>query len=413
MKMGRFLIDMTRFISRVGRGHPTGIDRVEIEYIKEVARLDPGSLALAKLGRDFILFPVQSAVAAIQTLEQGKPLGRMGRADFFRLKLPRAQRMARQYFRSAAVRSGRDMAQLLAQVDLAQTEYLNLGHSNLTEPVLSALRAAGCGKISVMIHDMIPLDYPEFTKAGIPDQFRRRMMAVAKTADRVICNSANTESRVRTYFSDWGSTADTIVAHLGVEPMTPKSIVEIDAKSFVVLGTIEPRKNHETLFRAWESLAAELPDDQMPRLHVVGKRGWNNQQVFAFLDGSPLIGRHIFEHADFDDDALAGLIARSAALLFPSHAEGFGLPALEAAQLGVPVICSDLPVFHEILGGAATYLPDDDPARWAQSVQSVANRTMESPFRREIPDIPLKIPRWHSHFRHVFGHTDDRQNVNE
>lgn len=411
--MGRFLIDITRFIARIGRGHPTGIDRVEIEYIKEVARRDPTSLALAKLGRDFILLPVQSVVTAITQLEQDQPLGRLGRADFFRLKLPRAQRAARQYFRAAAVQSGRDIPQLLAQVDLSHSEYLNVGHSNLTDPVLDALRAAGCAKISVMIHDMIPLDYPQFTKAGIPDQFRRRMMAVAKAADRVICNSADTQARVQTYFAEWGSTADTIVAHLGVEPMTPKCSVEIDSKSFVVLGTIEPRKNHETLFQAWEKLAAELPEDQMPKLHVVGKRGWNNQQVFAFLDRSPLMGKHIFEHADFGDDALASLIAQSAALLFPSHAEGFGLPALEAAQLGVPVICSDLPVFHEILGGAATFLPKDDPARWAQSVQSVANRTMESPLRREIPDIPPKIPRWHSHFCHVFGHTDDRQNVNE
>nr|WP_323778166.1 glycosyltransferase family 1 protein [Amylibacter sp.] len=411
--MGRFLIDITRFISRIGRGHPTGIDRVETEYITAVARLDPNSLALAKLGQDFILLPVHSVVAAINQIEQGQVLGRLGRADFFRLKLPRAQRMARQYFRSAAVHSNKDMLLLLAQMDLSQTEYVNVGHSNLTELVLSALRAAGCAKISVMIHDMIPLDYPQFTKAGIPDQFRRRMMAVAKNADRVICNSADTQARVRVYFSEWESTAQTIVAHLGVEPMAPKSPPEIDPTSFVVLGTIEPRKNHETLFQAWEKLAAELPAEQMPKLHIVGKRGWNNQQVFDFMDTSPLMGKHIFEHADLGDEALANLIANSAALLFPSFAEGFGLPALEAAQLGVPVICSDLPVFHEILGGAATYLPNDDPARWAQSVQSVANRTMESPFTREITDFPVEIPRWHSHFRHVFGHTEDRQNVNE
>ena len=401
--MGRFLIDITRFISRIGRGLPTGIDRVEIEYIKEVARLDPTSLALAKLGRDFILLPVQSVVAAITQLEQGQPLGRMGRADFFRLKLPRAQRMARQYFRKVAVQPGRE----IPQFDLSQTEYLNVGHSNLTETVLGAVRAAGCTKISIMVHDMIPLDYPQFTKDGIPEQFRRRMMVVAKYADRVICNSADTQGRVQAYFSAWGSTPDTIVAHLGVEPMTPKATPVVDAKSFVVLGTIEPRKNHQILFEAWENLAETVPDAQMPNLHVVGKRGWNNQRVFTFLDSAPLMGRHIFEHNNLRDAELASLIANSAALLFPSHAEGFGLPALEAAQLGVPVICSDLPVFHEILGRAATYLPVDDPARWAQSVQSVANRTIKTPSGREIPDIPPKIPRWGPHFRHVFGHTDD------
>lgn len=404
--MARFLLDITRFISRIGRGQPTGIDRVEIEYIREIARRDRNGLALARLGKTFVLVPIDAAVSALGRLEQGRPVGRWGVKDAFRFKLPQAERKARQFFRASAVHSGRDLKTLLQGVSLGGVEYVNVGHSNLAPLVFDALRKSGVARITVMIHDMIPLDFPQFTRRGIPKQFAERMQAVACYADRIICNSADTEARVTHYFSDWGSGATTLVAHLGVEPLIPQTPPQVDPLSFVVLGTIEPRKNHKILFQAWEELARDQPTERMPRLHVVGKRGWNNAPVFDYLDKAALANGPIVEHTNLRDEQLSQLIASSAALLFPSHAEGYGLPALEAAQLGVPVICSDIPVFHEILGKTASYLPVDDAVRWAETVRSVANRTTVSPARAEITDLPHGIPTWHSHFRHVFGHTD-------
>ncbi|PLS22754.1 glycosyltransferase family 4 protein [Neptunicoccus cionae] len=404
--MGRYLLDVTRFISRIGRGNPTGIDRVEIEYIREVARRDAESLAFARLGRSFAVLPIGAVLTALDRLENGTQLGRWGLQDAFRLKLPKAQRKARQFFRASALFAGRDLETVLRKVDLGGVEYVNVGHSNLSVQVFTALRGAGVARITVMVHDMIPLDFPQFTRAGIPEQFTLRMKAVAQFADRIVCNSAHTEDRVRHFFSGWGAQSETVVAHLGVEPLIPQDMPPVDPLSFVVLGTIEPRKNHQVLFQAWEELAGMQPAGRMPRLHVVGKRGWDNAPVFEYLDTSVSDNGPIFEHADLPDAELSSLIAGSAALLFPSYAEGYGLPALEAAQLGVPVICSDIPVFHEILGEAATYLPVDDPARWAETVRSVANRTPESHVRREITDLPQGIPTWKSHFRHVFGDTD-------
>lgn len=403
--MARFLLDITRFISRIGRGHPTGIDRVEIEYIREIARRDGNSLALARLGQGFVVVPIAAVVSALDRLQQGDPVGRWGAKDAFRLKLPKAERKARQFFRASALYSGRNLAAVLQGLDLRSVEYVNVGHSNLSPQVFSALRAGGVARITVMVHDMIPLDFPQFTRAGIPEQFARRLEAVAQSADRIICNSADTQARVKHYFDGWGSDAETLVAHLGVEPLIPQDKVAVDPLSFVVLGTIEPRKNHQILFQAWEQLAQDHPAERMPRLHVVGKRGWDNAPVFAYLDEAALTDGPIIEHDNLPDKQLAQLIAGSAALLFPSHAEGYGLPALEAAQLGVPVICSDIPVFREILGEAATYLPAGDAMRWAETVRSVANRTTDLPVRGEITDLPQGIPTWNSHFRHVFGDT--------
>ena len=401
--MTRYLIDITRFISRIGRGKPTGIDRVEIAYISELSRRDPDCLAVAKMGKDFVLVRGQDAGRAIAVLGAGRTLGRDGLKDFYRLKLPKAQRQARQYFRSVALGSSQTVGSLFAAYPMDGVEYVNVGHSNLADDFLSAISNAGCTRLSVMIHDMIPLDFPEFTKTGISEQFQARMQSVSRYADRVICNSADTEARVKHYFSKWHSDVETVVAHLGVEEMKADNQPLLSAPYFVCLGTIEPRKNHAVLFKVWEKLAAELPSEKMPKLHVIGRRGWNNEDVFEFLDTSPLVGTHIFEYLDLGDNELAKEISQCAGLVFPSFAEGYGLPALEAAQMGVPVICSNLPVFREILGNYATFLDASDADAWAEIVRSVAKMTNKSPEEGGWAPDPCIVPRWESHFCHVFS----------
>lgn len=406
--MTRYLIDVTRFMSRIGRGHPTGIDRVEIEYIKEINARDPNAQAVAKLGKDYIVLPAAVVAASLPKIANNLPVGRLGLNDAFRLKLPREQRTARQYFRAKSTRSTQNLSKLFLSNTLENVEYVNVGHSNLDAAFFQTLRSAGCTIISTLIHDMIPLDFPEFTRKGVSEQFEHRMKAVAQQANRIICNSDHTRARVSHYFSKWGSTATYTVAHLGVEPFAKQELVRTKKPYFVVLGTIEPRKNHQLLFDVWEKLAVHLNGDQMPHLKVIGRRGWNNDAVFRFLDTSPLINRHITEHSDLNDSDLAICIANSSGLLFPSHAEGFGLPVLEAAQLGVPVICSELDVFREVLGSHATYIDAADIEQWATVVLKVANKSHEMSISQPLVNKSLTIPRWEAHFRHVFGHTGNR-----
>ena len=403
--MTRYLIDITRFISRIGRGKPTGIDRVEIAYLSELSARDPACLAVAKMGKDYVLLNAKDAVAGMSTLQNGRTLGRLGMRDFYRLKLPKEQRQARQYFRAVAIKTSPDPNGLFGGNALQGVEYVNVGHSNLTDLFLSAVSKAGCAKITAMVHDMIPLDFPEYTRDGITEQFQTRMQSLARHSDRIICNSADTEARVKHYFSTWGADPETVVAHLGVEPMQTPRNPRNAQPYFVCLGTIEPRKNHMFLLRIWENLAKSLPTDDVPGLHIIGRRGWNNEDVFAFLDTSPLMGKHIFEASDINDKELGKEIAQSAGLLFPSFAEGFGLPALEAAQMGVPVICSDLPVFREILGDGAAFLNVNDADIWAETIQSVAQKTKNGLDTTGLAPKLKSIPRWDSHFCHVFGDT--------
>lgn len=403
--MTRYLIDITRFISRIGRGKPTGIDRVEIAYLTELAARDPECLAVAKMGKDYVLLAAKDAVSGLHILQTGITLGRLGLRDFYRLKLSKEQRQARQYFRSVARASSKDPSRLFGSNTLEGIEYVNVGHSNLTDGFLLAVSNAGCSKITAMIHDMIPLDYPEYTRDGISAQFAARMQALARHADRIICNSADTKARVNHYFGTWGATPETVVAHLGVEPLQTPRNPHTALPYFVCLGTIEPRKNHMLLLRIWEKLAQSLPSEDVPGLHIIGRRGWNNEDVFQFLDSSPLMGKHIFEASDIDDTELGREIAQSAGLLFPSRAEGFGLPALEAAQMGVPVICSNLPVFHEILGDAAIFLDVGDMQAWIETLMTVAQKTAMGVDTADLTPKLKAIPRWESHFCHVFGDT--------
>ena len=109
---------------------------------------------------------------------------------------------------------------------------------------------------------------------------------------------------------------------------------------FVVLGTIEPRKNHLLLLNIWRRLAEQQRSP--PKLVIIGTRGWENEQVLDVLDRSVLVRPHVVEGSGMGDRGLMRLLANARALLMPSFAEGYGLPVVEALSLGTPVVASDI-----------------------------------------------------------------------
>ena len=134
------------------------------------------------------------------------------------------------------------------------------------------------------------------------------------------------------------------------------------------VGTVEPRKNPETLLAAWRALRARLPEP--PALVVCGRIGWVGDGVRRELARSREAGWLV--HLEYAPDAaLAALYRRALVVALPSWYEGFGLPALEAAALGAPVVASDLPVLREVLGEAALFVPPDRPDLWARRLEEV------------------------------------------
>ena len=379
-------LDITRLIRRAGRPM-TGVDRVEFAYLRALVADPVPVYALARTRLGYVLLGPEGAEAILH---------RAGSDTWGALDLPgrvlrkgsdKQRRAEADLRRNALARSlPGGLPAMLKRHLPAGTSYLNTGHSNLTARVIAALRRAGA-RITVLIHDTIPLDHPEFQRPGQPETFRA-FLTRAESADRIICNSQATRADCTRHMT---RPPDMIVARLGLEPVTPGPCPpHPEVPYFVTVGTIEPRKNHALLLDIWDGFAAEARP--APRLLICGTRGWNNARVFDRLDkGNPLIE----ERAGLSDPQIAALLVRSAGLLFPSVAEGYGLPPLEAAALGVPVIVCDLPVYRETLGDTGIYLPPRDVYSWRNKIEQLAEQT---PPRRDYAP-----PGWDDHFNIVLS----------
>ena len=163
---------------------------------------------------------------------------------------------------------------------------------------------------------------------------------------------------------------------------------------FIAVGTIEPRKRYDLLLDVWD----ELVDHGPPRLYVCGVRGWKNENVFQRLDKHN-DGSAIYELNELGDRELLALMQNAVALLFPSDAEGFGLPAVEAAAMGVPVICQDLPVFREILGDIPVYVKGSDRYLWKNIIEClIHDQTLGA---KTVTEQKFAPPTWEEHFNIV------------
>ena len=138
---------------------------------------------------------------------------------------------------------------------------------------------------------------------------------------------------------------------------------------------------------------------------AVDTRGWENEEVFQRLDHSALMGKSVFEMSNMLDKAVSALMAHANAVLFPSHAEGYGLPPAEAISLGTHVICSDLAVFREVLGNIPVYLKPDDVYSWKQSIIGSTKRKQAGQHRTAEEPSGVTLPTWADHFNLVLRET--------
>ena len=402
------LLDVSRLVSRIGTGPLTGIDRVEAAWLAHIAERD--HLLLCRVSRGQLLLP-PAAGAAILSWIAGDLTGLPARPGWRERLAGKSDTSARAMtaLRGIAIktsgRSGAGIAQAAIQQLPQGAAYLNVGHANLDRALLANL--AGLRRV-VMIHDTIPLDHPDYTREGQAAKFRTRFMTALSLADQIVAISDATAAQIALWRGRLGVTrrAPITTVHIGtvLTPAEPAAIpadLDLSRPFFVTLGTIEPRKHHALLLDVWDRLARRQPAPVLPQLFILGRRGWNNEQVFARLDRLPAKGA-VTERGDVPDGAVAALLDRCHGLLMPSLAEGFGLPLTEAAGRGVPVLCTPLPVAREILGDYATYLPPDAPDAWAAEVTRLASG-------EAIRMNNIEIPTWGSHFRlmdRVLGSND-------
>ena len=280
--------------------------------------------------------------------------------------------------------------------------FLLVSHRSLDRaPVIAPLRRAGAAFVP-FVHDLIQLSHPEYAR---PPQVRRhaaRVSTVAALADGVVVNSAATAASLRVELAARGLPAPSIaVAPLGVAaPRRAPAAASPTAPYFVCLGTIEPRKNHLLLLHLWRDLAARF-GDAAPRLVLLGRRGWENENILDLLERCSALRGLVRECGAPGDAAVASLLAGSRALLFPSFAEGYGLPLAEALALGVPALCSDLPALREVGGAVPDYLDPLDGAAWRRAVLDYADPASAARAAQLSRLASWRAPGWDAHFAAV------------
>lgn len=390
------LLDLTRLIRRTGR-RPTGVDRVELAYLRHLSRESVPLFALIRTAFGYVLLDPEGVARIAARIEGTQPWGRAGLLSRL-TRLPDPVRRAESDLRRAARARCRPsgLVRMLRRHLPLGFAYLNVGHSDLTQRTLRGVRQAGAARIAVLVHDAIPLDFPQYQRPGVPEAFRGKLQRVRAHADLVIYNSEYTRARVEAHMRDWGLLPPAVTAHLGVELPAPGALppgVDVTRPYFVALGTIEPRKGHDLLLDIWEEMGAAAPG-----LLICGARGWNNEAVFARLDRLPA-GGPVRELPGLDDGQIAALLVRSRGLLFPSRAEGYGLPPMEAVALGVPVVCAELPAIREVLGNIPVYVKVSDRYQWRSVIEGLA----KDPATRQeaVSDAGFSPPRWQDHFNLV------------
>lgn len=390
------LLDVTRTVRRAAM-RPTGIDRIERAYIDHLiadpaplfglVRTKLGFLLLDKAGCERLLAhcdkPLWTATDVVSWASRTKDTGRAI-----------AESGLRKIARDRALPSR--LTKMLKRHLPPGTVYLNVGQSQFNDRVIHALRACDDVRIGIYIHDTIPLDWPDFQTQKSRQAFKAFFAKVDHYADLVFCNSQNTRLRILHHAREM--TADRVHVLLpglpDIRVATPPKGPWTDKPYFMAIGTIEPRKNIGFLLDIWKDFASD--DD--PHLILCGRRGWMNEDVFARLNQNPA---NVHELPALADDAMWGLLRDSNGLLFPSLAEGFGYPALEAVQLNVPLICNPLPVFNEILGSTPIYAKESDCYLWRQEIKKLAQRRRDQSGER-CRVMSLESPTWQEHFNQLF-----------
>lgn len=261
---------------------------------------------------------------------------------------------------------------------------------------IEGLKHRGVGIIAV-VYDLIPVVRPEFFEERLRGIFNTWFDWVIHQADGYMSISRSvrdqvSEELVKRLGSQVAAERWQGYFHLGSEldlrqaDTAPASelvtLFQPPRQVFLAVSTIEPRKNHAYLLDAFDLAWAA---GSQACLCIVGRVGWKCDALLKRIREHAEYGQRLFMFNDMDDNGLEYAYANAAALVFSSHAEGFGLPLVEAMQRGLPAMGSDLPVFREIGGECMAYFDLSQPQSLAELVQCF-ERSGQFPAPRPLRD---------------------------
>ena len=200
------------------------------------------------------------------------------------------------------------------------------------------------------IHDLLPIETPEYFRPFERPWHVRRLKTLARYGRAAITSTSITRNSLIRQLNALGRPDMPVaVAPLPADPTFAsgrgRGLPVGRHPYFIMCGTLEPRKNHLLVLHVWRDLIAQF-GRATPKLLLVGERGWENEHIIDLLDRCPALQGPVIRASGLTTPSLKRLLLGARALLMPSFAEGYGLPVVEAIAAGVPVIASDIPVFH-------------------------------------------------------------------
>ena len=255
--------------------------------------------------------------------------------------------------------------------------------SSWVYPIWPAVRKAKAkgAIVGLVVYDLIQITHCQFFAKAMTERFVNWFEAAVAEVDFFMAISKSVRDEIQKYISA-GCPNHRLIGHadffkLGsvmdggssVKEMAQRELVDIfetrDNSFYLTVGTIEPRKNHNYLLEVFELIWQKSPE---VGLCIVGKVGWQCEDFVQKVKSHSLYGKSLYMFNDLSDAGLDYCYRHAKSLIFPSHAEGFGLPIVEALYKGLPVLASDIPIFREVGKDFCTYFDQMNPVSLANII---------------------------------------------
>ncbi|HAT1828302.1 glycosyltransferase family 1 protein [Legionella pneumophila serogroup 1] len=374
----RILIDASSLMNELKRKHPPhGIPRVTLAYLRYYYE---NMQLLFRTSKRIFIFP-QGISKKIADILLAWDCNRLW--DIVRLILKGIIYSKKSKYESNYI--------------LIKTDY-----GGLNNPGLLSVLQQNRLKMVALIHDLIPITNPEYFPLQHFEKFTQGITTILHNAKGVVTVSEAT----RYILSDYISRAELPCPPIISANLAPGLAFSLSAQErpiaqpyFVIISSINERKNHLLLLHIWKRLIQKYGENS-PRLVVIGYRHGECNYTYALMDRCPMLQEFVIERQCTDEE-LSNYLHHALALLFPSFSEGYGLPLVEALSFKVPVIASDLAVFQEVAGDIPDYLDPLDAISWMSCIENYI--LPDSPMRNAQLDRikNFRVPSWMEHFDKV------------
>ena len=262
-------------------------------------------------------------------------------------------------------------------------------------------------RFALLLHDMVPITHPQFVPRRFAELFATWLEAILPLADVVFSASDYGKAQLVEWCKRNGRIPPSVRVIRFGDGFTPAngsagSVAKLRKPYVLYVSTIHIRKNHGLLLRVWERMIARHGAGSVPDLVWVGDRGWLTTDVFRELRGKKYLDGKVIVISEASDASLREIYANCEFTVYPSLAEGWGLPIAESLSFGKPCVASNRTSLPEVAGSLVDYFdPGDEEAALA-----AIERVILSPryLAQRTSDIRTYQPRlWDDCAREMFS----------